>query len=369
MKPIYVTHHDLPDFDDFVERLKPLWESRSLTNMGTYHQIFEEKLKDFLKVQNLHVVSNGHLGLEVALEALHLSGEVITTPFTFSSTTHALVRHQITPVFGDIRESDYTLDPDKIEALITDKTTAIMPVHVFGNPCDVDKIQEIADRHGLKVIYDAAPVFGSTYKGKSLCDYGDISVMSFHATKVFHTVEGGALVLNNPEIAEHAKYIRNFGICNETSVRYVGLNAKLNEIQSIMGICNLDLYQEQREKRKLVFERYQEQLRQVSGIRLMELKEDLESNYAYFPIWIDEKIFGEDRNQVYTRLREHQIFPRKYYYPLVPDYECYRGRFSWSQCDVPVAKKIAEGILVLPFYSELSMMDVDRICELIKNKS
>lgn len=368
MKPIYVTNPNLPDFTTFTERLKPLWESRSLTNMGKYHQLFEEQLKEFLGVEHLHVVSNGHLGLEVALAALNIQGEVITTPFTFSSTTHALVRNQITPVFADIRESDYTLDPDKIEELITEKTTAIMPVHVFGNPCDVDKIREIADRHGLKVIYDAAPVFGSHYKGKSLCDYGDISVMSFHATKVFHTVEGGALVIKDPEVAERARYIRNFGICNETSVRYVGLNAKLNEMQSIMGLCNLDLFQGQKKKREQVFQHYTERLSDVKGIHLMKIKEDLDSNYAYFPIWIDHEEFGENRDQIYSRLREHQIYARKYYYPLIPDYECYKGNYDWTICDIPVAKKIAEGILVLPFYSDLDLADVDRICNIIKNE-
>ena len=361
--PIWVTHSSMPDFDEYVEEIRPLWESHFLTNMGVKHQELERELKDYLHVEDIALFVNGHNALECALEAMDLHGKVITTPFTFSSTTHAIVRKGLTPVFADIKEDDYTLDPELVEALIDENTCAIMPVHVYGNLCDVDAIQEIADAHGLKVIYDAAHAFGVQRNGVSAAAFGDASMFSFHATKVFNTIEGGAVCFHDHALKPLLNQWKNFGITGTESVEYVGGNAKMNEFCAAMGICNLRHIAEEIAKRKVVAERYWERLEHVPGIRLCKHQADIIPNYAYMPVVFEEGAFGATRDDVYAALMALDIHPRKYFYPLVSDYECYAGRFDSN--DTPVAKHVADRVLTLPMYADLSLEDVDWICDVV----
>lgn len=358
---ILVTRASMPSYEEFIEEIKPIWETAWMTNMGEFHEKLMEQLKEYLKVQKLLLFVNGHMALEMALQAMNLSGEVITTPFSFASTTHAIVRNNLTPVFCDIREEDYTIDPDKIEAMITEKTTAILPVHVYGNICDVDRIEKIAKKHNLKVIYDAAHAFGVDVNGRGIGTYGDASMFSFHATKVFNTIEGGAVTFQDPSLEILFNYLKNFGITGKETVEYIGGNAKMNEFQAAMGICNLRHVNDNIEKRRLVAERYREHLAGVPGIRLMNPKEGIRQNYAYFPVAFDG--FSLTRNEVYDLLATHHIFARKYFYPLITDFDCYRERFS--NVHLPVAKKAADSVLTLPLYAELSLDQVDRICAII----
>ena len=360
--PIRVTRSSMPPFEEFAEMIRPLWDSAWLTNMGEYHERLEKQLKEYLGTENLVLFVNGHMALEMVIQALELKGEVITTPFTFASTTHAIVRNGLTPVFCDIEPDHYTMDPDRIEALITEKTSAILPVHVYGNFCDVDRIQAIADRHGLKVIYDAAHTFGARYRGKSAAAYGDASMFSFHATKVFHTIEGGAAAFSQPWMDHRLNCLKNYGIVDQEHVVWVGGNAKMNEFQAAMGLCNLRHLEEELDKRRRVTERYLENLEGLPGLRLPAPQKDVTPNYAYFPVVFDG--FGASRNQVWEALAAQNIFARKYFYPITSQFQCYEGQFPAA--DTPVALYMGDRVLTLPLYADLDLEDVDDICAVIR---
>lgn len=359
---ILVTQATLPDMNEYMNEIRSIWETHWLTNMGEKHQTLQEKLKDYLNVQNIELLVNGHMALELTLQAMDLKGEVITTPFTFASTTHAIVRNGLEPVFCDIRSDNYTIDTEKIEELITDKTCAIMPVHVYGNVCDVERIQEIADKHKLKVVYDAAHTFGELYKGKGIGAYGDASCFSFHATKVFNTIEGGAVCYKDTELGERLYNLKNFGIRGQEIVESVGANAKMNEFQAAMGICNLRHIDEQINKRRAVVERYQQRLNDIYGITIWKRQKDVQSNYAYFPILVGKE-YGLDRDELYNTLAEHNIFARKYFYPLTNSFNCFEGKYNVLQ--TPNAMRISSEVLTLPLYGDLDMETVDRICDII----
>lgn len=303
------------------------------------------------------------MALELSLQAMKLQGEVITTPFTFASTTHSIVRNGLTPVFCDINPDDYTIDVTKIESLITDKTCAIMPVHVYGNVCNIEEIQKIADKYGLKVIYDAAHTFGVRYKGKGIGGFGNVSCFSFHATKVFNTIEGGAACFKDPEFGLDLYRLKNFGIRGPEVVDAVGANAKMNEFSAAMGICNLKHIEEEIGKRRKVVERYRANLENIDGIKLSPIQKDVVPNYAYFPVVFDEKVFGATRNEVFEKLAENDICARKYFYPLTNTFECFNGKFDVSK--TPVSLHISNRVLTLPLYADLPLDDVDRICNII----
>lgn len=360
---ILVTRSSMPTLDEYIEEIKPIWDSHWMTNMGVYHEKLKDELIKYLEVKNISLFVNGHMALELTLQAMNLSGEVITTPFTFASTTHAIVRNGLTPVFCDINFEDYTLDVTKLESLITDKTSAIVPVHVYGNICNVEEIDKIAKKYDLKVIYDAAHAFGEKYKEKSVGEFGDASMFSFHATKVFNTIEGGAVSFSNESLGRELYKLKNFGIESEDIVDGVGSNAKMNEFQAAMGICNLRHLEEEINKRKKVVERYVNNLSEIDGIKIVQENKDVKSNYSYFPVVFNEKVFGSSRNEVYEKLKENNIFARKYFYPLTNTFDCFHGRFDVNL--TPVALHIAKRVLTLPLYADLSMEDVDRICEII----
>lgn len=363
MNKILVTRSSMPDFDEYIEEIKEIWDSHWLTNMGPKHKKLQAELKEYLGVENIDLFVNGHMSLELSLQALKMQGEVITTPFTFASTTHAIVRNGLEPVFCDINPDDYTIDVSKIESLITDRTCAIMPVHVYGNVCNVEEIQRIAYKYGLKVIYDAAHTFGEKYKGKGIGTFGDVSCFSFHATKVFNTIEGGAACFKNPEFGLDLYRLKNFGIRGPEVVDAVGANAKMNEFSAAMGICNLRHIDEEIAKRKKVVERYRERLGNVNGIKLSPIQEDVQSNYAYFPVVFDENVFGATRNEVCDRLAENDINARKYFYPLTNMFDCFNGKYNVDY--TPVALHISQRVLTLPLYADLSLEEVDRICDII----
>lgn len=360
---IYITRPSLPLIGEYLDQLKEIWKSQWLTNMGPKHDEFQKLLKVYLGVDNLELLVNGHMALEMTLQAMDMEGEVITTPFTFASTTHAIVRNGLTPVFCDIDPVNYTIDVNRIEDLITDKTCAILPVHVYGNMCEVDEIHRIANRHGLKVIYDAAHAFGELYNGKGVGMYGDASIFSFHATKVFNTVEGGAVCYRDERIGQLLYDLKNFGIHSEEEVAGIGANAKMNELCAAMGICNLRHVDEDIAKRRMVDQRYRERLSEVSGLRLNEEQVGLERNYAYFPVVVDPDIYGESRDEIARRLRNEGIYARKYFYPLTSAFSAYSGRFDPDE--TPVAKRISERVLTLPIYPDLALDDVDRVCEVM----
>lgn len=362
-KPIYVTRPEMPPLEEYVEKLKEIWESGWLTNMGNMHCCLEKELKKFLGIEKLFLFTNGHIALETAIEALELTGEVITTPFTFSSTTHAIVRKGLTPVFCDINSSDYTIDTNKIEDLITEKTSAILPVHVYGNICNVEEIDKIAKKYNLKVIYDAAHAFGVSKGKKSILEYGDASMVSFHATKVFNTVEGGAVIYKEPDIGKKLLALKNFGIRSEEKVDYIGGNAKMDEFRAAMGLCNLKYMETFIRKRKQIYERYVERLEPLSGIIVHPLLAEAQSNYSYFPILVQEEEAGVDRDEIYEALRKEQIFARKYFYPLTSGLNCYQNRFHPEE--TPIAYETAKKVLTLPLYSNLSLEQADRICQII----
>lgn len=369
MEKILVTRSSMPDYEEYIEEIKDIWESRWLTNMGVKHNRLEQELENYLGVEYVSLFSNGHMALELLIQAMHLTGEVITTPFTFASTTHAIVRNGLTPVFCDINPKDYTMDVSKIEDLITERTSAIIPVHVYGNICDVEAIEEIAKRHHLKVIYDAAHTFGVRYKGKGIASFGDASMFSFHATKVFHTIEGGAICFrdNRSGLKGDLYGLKNFGIRGETVVDAVGANSKMNEFQAAMGLCNLRHVDAEIEKRRHVTEQYRKRLLGVPGLTLSQPQEDVKPNYAYFPVVFEPEVFGCDRDEMYDWLKAHDIFARKYFYPLTSEFECYRAKYDAH--DTPVALKVSRNVLTLPMYADLSQEDVDRICDLILQKA
>lgn len=355
----------MPDFEDYVNEIRDLWDSHWLTNMGIKHKQLELELSKYLNVSNVTLFTNGHLALESAIESFNLTGEVITTPFTFVSTTHAIVRNGLEPVFCDINPDDYTIDTDNLESLITEKTSAIIPVHVYGNVCNVDEVEKIAKKYNLKVIYDAAHAFGVTYKGIGVANFGDASMFSFHATKVFNTIEGGAVAYNNQEIKKTLNHLKNFGITGQESVEYIGGNAKMNEFQAAMGLCNLRHIDEEISKRKAIVDRYMENLYGTKGIKLNNIKKEIKSNYAYLPVVFDG--YKLTRDQVFEVLKNNNIITRKYFYPLTNSLECYKNRFNVE--DTPVAKYIADRVLTLPLYADLTIEDVDRICKIILNKN
>ncbi len=360
---INVTRSSMPDLEEYVREISTLWESRWLTNMGEKHEQLARGLEEYLGVDHISLMSNGHMALEMAIQALDLQGEVITTPFTFISTTHAIVRNGLTPVFCDINESDYTMDTKMLESLITPRTSAILPVHVYGNICNVDEIEHIARKHGLKVIYDAAHAFGVRKDDVGVGNYGDVSIFSFHATKVFHTIEGGAVVYHDKEVGERLYDLKNFGIHGPERVDSVGANAKMNEFQAAMGICNLRHIDEQIEKRKRVADCYMRRLSGVKGIGMRQAQNGVRQNYAYFPIFIDWKEFGKSRNEIFEQLRERNINTRKYFYPLTNEFGCYRGKFDVTK--TPKALEISRQVLSLPMYADLEEETVQEICDTI----
>ena len=362
-KDIFVTRSSMPSFEEYCAQIAPLWESHLLTNAGPLHHELEQELKAYLGVRHCALFVNGHNALECILETFELKGEIITTPFTFASTTHAIVRAGCKPVMCDVRPDDFTLDPKKVEALITPRTCAILPVHVYGNLCDNDALQDIADRYGLRLIYDAAHAFGVRKDGKSVAGWGDASMLSFHATNVFNTIEGGAVCLNGHGIKERLTQWRNFGITGPEDVGYVGGNAKMNEFAAAMGICNLRHVDEEIDKRRKVHEAYMERLEGVSGLTLPSSQLGVTRNYAYFPVLFDGDAYGVTRDEVFEALAKRGIHARKYFYPLVSDYACYAG--CWDSADTPIAKRAAERVLTLPMYADLAIEDVYRICDIV----
>lgn len=360
---INVARSSMPDFEEYCDEIRGLWDSRFLTNMGEKHLQLEADLKEYLGTPNLTLFTNGHLALENIITAMGLTGEIITTPFTFASTTHAIVRCGCTPVFCDINDTDYTVDVSKLEALITEKTSAIIPVHVYGNLCDTDAIGRLADRYGLKVIYDAAHTFGVRKNGVSSANFGDASMFSFHATKVFHTIEGGAVTYADPSLRDQLNDLKNFGIHGPENVPAVGGNAKLNEFCAAMGICNLRHLEGEIEKRKAVYERYIGHLSDIPGIRLCPPQTGVRSNYAYFPVVFDG--YKYTRDEVFDILGAENIVARKYFYPLTNSFECYAGTPGFDPLSTPVAKFTADNVLCLPMYADLALEDVDRICSLL----
>lgn len=366
---INVTRSSMPTLEEYVEEIKPAFETHMLTNMGPIYKKFQSQLIEYLDTPYLSLFVNGHLALEMAIQALGLrkkGGEIITTPFTFVSTTNAIVRSQLTPVFCDIRRSDYTMDPDKIEELITEKTVAIIPVHVYGNICDVEKIAAIAKRHNLIVIYDAAHAFGETYKGTNISNFGDATMFSFHATKVFNTIEGGAIAFKDKKYQRPLHELKNFGLHGMEDCVSIGGNAKLDEFRAAMGICNLRRMPDCLESRKKVHDRYFERLDGIEGLRLCYPQKDVVPNYAYMPVYFDEEMFGKSRDDVYSQLVEEDIYPRKYFYPAVNDTTAYNG--GPYDRPTPVARDAAVHILTLPIYEGLALEDVDRICDIILRK-
>lgn len=362
---INVTRSSMPSFEEYCEEIKELWDSHWLTNMGTKHKQLQAELESYLDTPHVILYTNGHLALENVIAAMDFpkGGEVITTPFTFASTTHAIVRNELVPVFCDVNDVDYTMDVTKIESLITEKTVAIVPVHVYGNLCDVEEIKRIADKHGLKVIYDAAHAFGAVKDGVNVANFGDASMFSFHATKVYNTIEGGAVTFADDKLVQILNDRKNFGIRGAESVAYVGGNAKMNEFQAAMGICNLRHVDDEIDKRKAVVEHYRKRLDGVEGIRLCSEQVGVKSNYAYFPAVFDG--YKYTRDDVFAKLKENDIVARKYFYPLTNDFECYAEYPTAGAEKTPVAKYIADRILTLPLYADISIEEVDMICDII----
>lgn len=360
---IFVTRSSMPSMEEYIEEIRSIWDSHWLTNMGEKHKALQAELQKYMGVPAVELLTNGHMALELSLQAMNLQGEVITTPFTFASTTHAIVRNGLEPVFCDIDPETYTMDVTQIERLITDRTCAILPVHVYGNICNIEEIERIAHKYGLKVLYDAAHTFGETYKGQGIGNFGDASCFSFHATKVFNTIEGGAVCYRDPDMGRRLYELKNFGIHGPEEVDAVGANAKMNEFCAAMGLCNLRHVDEEIVKRRAVVERYREHLEGVDGLRLNVQQPEVRSNYAYFPVVFDENLFGASRNEVMDALAQNGIGARKYFYPLTNTFECFHGKYDVDA--TPVALHVAKRVLTLPLYADLSMEDVDRICKIV----
>ena len=360
---ILVTRSSMPSMEEYIEEIRSIWDSHWLTNMGEKHKALQAELQKYMGVPAVELLTNGHMALELSLQAMNLQGEVITTPFTFASTTHAIVRNGLEPVFCDIDPETYTIDVTQIERLITDRTCAILPVHVYGNVCNIEEIERIAHKYGLKVLYDAAHTFGETYKGQGIGNFGDASCFSFHATKVFNTIEGGAVCYRDPDMGRRLYELKNFGIHGPEEVDAVGANAKMNEFCAAMGLCNLRHVDEEIAKRRAVVERYREHLEGVDGLRLNAQQPEVRSNYAYFPVVFDENLFGASRNEVMDALAQNGIGARKYFYPLTNTFECFHGKYDVDA--TPVALHVAKRVLTLPLYADLSMEDVDRICKIV----
>lgn len=365
MKQITVTSPLLPDLEEFQGMLRQIWDSKWVTNNGSFHRELEHALAEYLKVPYISLFTNGTLPLLTALQALRITGEVITTPYSFVATTHSIWWNGCRPVFVDIEESTCGIDPEKIEAAITPKTTAIMPVHCYGKPVNTDAIQAIADKYGLKVIYDAAHAFGVEVNGESVLNCGDMSTLSFHATKVYNTLEGGALVMHDEQTKKRIDYLKNFGFAGETEVVAPGINSKVDEVRAAYGLLNLRQVDDAIEKRHRVAVRYREALRGVPGIRFFDDMPGVRHNYSYFPIFIDAEEFGMTRDQLYFRLKEEGILGRRYFYPLISTFSTYRGLPSASPENLPVATKIANEVICLPMHHELGEEDVNKILEIV----
>ena len=364
-KLITVTSPLLPSLDDFIPYLEDIWDRKWLTNNGHYHQKLEQALCEYLKVPYISLFTNGTLPLMCALQALRITGEVITTPYSFVATTHSLWWNGIKPVFVDIDPVTCNLDPEKIEAAITPKTTAIMPVHVYGKPCDTVRIQEIADKYGLKVIYDAAHAFGVEVNGKSILESGDMSTLSFHATKVYNTIEGGALVCHDEQTKKRIDYLKNFGFAGETTIVAPGINGKMDEVHSAYGLLNLKQVDSAIEARRKVAVQYRDALKDIPGIRFMEDMPGVRHNYSYFPIFINAEEYGLTRDELYFKLKENDVLGRRYFYPLISEFSTYRGLESAHPDNLPIANRIANSVICLPIYAGLSIDYINRILLLI----
>jgi dTDP-4-amino-4,6-dideoxygalactose transaminase len=363
---IFVTRPFLPPLEEFNVYLKDIWERKWVTNNAYYHRKLERALCDFLDVEYISLFANGSLALVVALQEMRISGEVITTPFSFVATTHSLWWNNIKPVFVDIEPDTFTLDPEKIEAAITPKTTAILPVHVYGNPCKVRQIQDIADTYGLKVIYDAAHAFGVQIEGNSILSFGDLSILSFHATKMFNTFEGGAIVCHDEKTKKRIDFLKNFGFANETTVVAPGINAKMNEIQAAFGLLQLKYFDHCRKQRRRIALTYRKDLANMSGLCFLDDFPGINHNYSYFPVLIDEQKFGMSRDGLYDKLKENNIFSRRYFFPLISHFPTYKNLPSAAPKELPVSEMVAQRILCLPIYPDLSEDDISRVVSIIK---
>jgi len=365
-KPIHVTRPPLPDRKAVYRKIDEIWDSQWLTNVGSQHREFEKELKKYLDVPNISLFCNGTLALQLACQALRLSGEVITTPFTFAATPHVLYWNRITPVFCDIDPNTFNLDPERIESMITPNTTAILPVHVFGYPCDTQGIRQIADRYGLRVIYDAAHAFGVEANGVKIGNFGDLSMFSFHATKIYHTLEGGALTFKDQSLRERLEFAKNFGFKGEENIVVPGINAKMNEFQAAIGLLMFDLVGEEIEKRKHLTMIYRDRLSQIPGINFRIEMPNVKHNYYNFIITVDKDKFGISRNELYRAMKEYNIFTRRYFYPLCSQFQCYSNYPSSASENLPVAEKITRRVLSLPLYGILDEEDIHRICDIVK---
>lgn len=365
-KPIYITEPLLPDINGVTEKIRRIWDNKQLSNNGPMVRRLENALGGYLKAENLSLFSNGTIALQIACRALKLTGEVITTPFTFAATPHSLVWSGLTPVFCDIEDKTLNLDPGCIEEMITPKTTAIMPVHVYGNPCQVDRIQKLADRYGLKVIYDAAHAFGVEVDGKPIGAFGDISMFSLHATKVYHSVEGGALAFSGPELKERADLLRNFGIKGDDDVGEAGTNGKMNELQAAVGLLLLEIIDGEIAGRKKAAGIYREALKDISGVSYFSDMENVKHNYAYFVLRIDSEAYGHTRDEIFEELKKYNVFARKYFYPLCSSFKCYRDLPSAAAGRLPVAEKAASEVLALPMHGRLTAEVIEKICGIIR---
>ena len=363
---IYVTRPALPPLDDFVKSLEQIWQNGVVTNQGPFHRQFEQELADYLGVKHVALFANGTLALVTALQVLRITGEVITTPYSFVATTHAIHWNNIKPVFADIDSVYCNLDPKKIEAAITPKTAAILPVHVYGNPCDVEAIQEIADIYGLKVIYDAAHAFGVKNNCGSLLNWGDLSVLSFHGTKVFNTMEGGAIICHDETTKKRIGYLKNFGFAGETKVVQPGINAKMNEMQAALGLLQLKEIEKNIAKRRDIALQYRKGLKDIPGIRFLQEVHGIRHNYPYFPIFVNESEYGTSRDELYEALKQHHIYGRRYFYPLISRFPIYRGFDSAQPSNLPTAERIASQVICLPIYPDLHPASVERIVHIIK---
>ena len=364
--PIYVTKPSLPDINEFIPYLKKIWENKWLTNNGPFHREFEQALCEYLGVKYISLYANGTLALISALQVLRITGEVITTPFSFVATTHALHWNGIKPVFCDIEPEYMTLDAEKIESHITPMTTAILPVHVYGNPCQVDRIQKIADIYGLKIIYDSAHAFGVKMGGESILNFGDLSILSFHATKTFTTFEGGAIICHDEKTKKRIDFLKNFGFAGETKVVAPGINSKMNEFQAALGLLQLKYHEENIRKIKIIANTYREFLNNVEGISFLKDMEGVKHNYSYFPIFVNEERYGKSRDYLYEKLKEHNIYGRRYFYPLISQFSTYKGLDSAKQENLPIAEKITEQVICLPIYPDLKLDIEKQIIDVIK---
>lgn len=365
---ITVTSPLLPDLDEFNEMLKEIWASKWVTNNGQFHKQLEKALAEYLKVPYISLFTNGTLPLLTALQALRITGEVITTPYSFVATTHSIWWNGCRPVFVDIEEETCGIDPDKIEAAITPKTTAIMPVHCYGKPCNTKRIQEIADKYGLKVIYDAAHAFGVEVDGQSVLNAGDMSTLSFHATKVYNTLEGGALVMHDEQTKKRIDYLKNFGFAGETEVVAPGINSKVDEVRAAYGLLNLKQVDQAIANRQKVAQRYREALRNVPGIRFFDDMQGVRHNYSYFPIFINTEEYGKTRDELYFEMKEQNVLGRRYFYPLISTFSTYRGLQSAAPSNLPVATKIANEVICLPMHHELTEKDIQKVINIINNQ-